>query len=327
MKKILFVDDEPNVLSALQRQLYNRYRVETAVGPQAGLAALANWRDYAVVVADMAMPEMNGVEFLTKVKELAPDIVRVMLTGYANQAIVIEAINHGNIFRFLNKPCSAESLVETLDASLRQNQLITAERDLLEKTFGGSLKVLTELLAMTDPRRFGNAETLRDNIRVLAEKLNIKVTWELEAAAMLSQIGSVTIPPELTLKVRLGHTLSANEKGNPHAHPGDRQQPARKHSAPGRSRPHHSIPEQTVRRPRISRRRRSRRGDSLGRADAQSALRPCPDRVQGRHASASPPGVTRTCPAPTIPASFPRSRPRLPPKRPKAGRIQRCCWP
>jgi response regulator RpfG family c-di-GMP phosphodiesterase len=212
MKKILFVDDEPNVLAAIQRQLHNRYQVETAVGPEAGLAALAHWRDYAVVVADMAMPQMDGVEFLAKVKELAPDIVRVMLTGYADQTTVIEAINQGNIFRFLNKPCSTENLIETLEASLRQNQLITAERDLLEKTFGGSLKVLTELLAMTDPRRFGSAETLRDNVRLLAEKLNVKATWELEAAAMLSQIGSVTIPPEVTLKMRLGHALSSNEK-------------------------------------------------------------------------------------------------------------------
>jgi response regulator RpfG family c-di-GMP phosphodiesterase len=212
MKKILFVDDEPNVLSALQRQLYNRYQVETAAGPDAGLAALRNWRDYAVVVADMAMPEMDGVEFLSKVKEMAPDIVRVMLTGYADQTTVIEAINHGNIFRFLNKPCSTENLIETLEAGIRQNQLINAERDLLEKTFGGSLKVLTELLAMTDPRRFGTAEALRDNIRLLAEKLEVKETWQLEAAALLSQIGSVTIPPEVTLKMRLGHALSTNEK-------------------------------------------------------------------------------------------------------------------
>src|SRR5579872_5253800 len=180
MKKILFVDDEPNVLSAIQRQLHSIYTVETAVGPVQGLTALKSWKDYAVVVADMAMPEMNGVEFLSKVKELAPDIVRVMLTGYADQGTVIDAINQGNIFRFLNKPCSTEHLIETLEACVRQNHLITAERDLLEKTFGGSLKVLTELLAMTDPRRFGSAESLRDNIRVLAEKLEVKTTWELE---------------------------------------------------------------------------------------------------------------------------------------------------
>jgi response regulator RpfG family c-di-GMP phosphodiesterase len=212
MKKILFVDDEPNVLSAIQRQLHSIYKVETAPGPAEGLEALKNWRDYSVVVADMSMPEMNGVEFLSKVKELAPDIVRVMLTGYADQATVTEAINQGSIFRFLSKPCPTEQLIETLEACVRQNQLITAERELLEKTVGGSLKVLTELLAMTDPRRFGNAESLRDNIRLLAERLGVKVTWDLEAAAMLSQIGTVTIPPEVTLKMRLGHALSNNEK-------------------------------------------------------------------------------------------------------------------
>src|SRR5581483_11619317 len=104
MKKILFVDDEPNVLAAFQRQLRKQFSVETALGPQEGLAALQNSRDYAVVVADMRMPEMNGVEFLIKVKATAPDVVRMMLTGNADQNTAIEAINEGNIFRFLNKP-------------------------------------------------------------------------------------------------------------------------------------------------------------------------------------------------------------------------------
>jgi len=212
MKRILFVDDEPNVLSAIQRQLHQLFQVHTAAGPFDALAALQNERDYAVVVADMGMPKMSGVEFLAKACEMAPDIVRVMLTGYLNQATAVEAINQGSIFRFLNKPCSTEKLVQTLEAAVAQHNLITAERDLLENTLGGSLKILSEILALAEPKAFGQAEALRDAIRLLAGSLNLTPTWHLEAAALLSQIGSVTIPPELILKSRLGHPLSAGEK-------------------------------------------------------------------------------------------------------------------
>ena len=78
MKKILFVDDEPNVLSAFERQMRNRFTIETALGPEAGLAAMKNWQNYSVIVADMRMPGMDGIELLSKVKEMAPDVVRVM---------------------------------------------------------------------------------------------------------------------------------------------------------------------------------------------------------------------------------------------------------
>ena len=212
MKKILFVDDEPNILAAYQRQLRKQFSVEIAVGPVAGLAALQNPRDFAVVVADMRMPEMNGVEFLVRVKTAAPETVRMMLTGNADQATAIDAINEGSIFRFLNKPCPPETLVQALEAALHQHQLITAERELLENTLSGSIKVLADILAMVEPKSFGRAEILRDKIRSLAGFMNITPSWDLEAAALLAHIGTVTVPPEIILKARVGHTLSFPEQ-------------------------------------------------------------------------------------------------------------------
>lgn len=212
MKKILFVDDEPNILAAYQRQLRKQFSVEIAVGPVAGLAALQNPRDFAVVVADMRMPEMSGVEFLVKVKTAAPEAVRMMLTGNADQSTAIEAINEGSIFRFLNKPCPPEKLVQALEAALHQHQLVTAERELLENTLSGSIKVLADILAMVEPKSFGRAEILRDKIRRLAGFMNITPSWDLEAAALLAHIGTVTVPPEIILKARVGHTLSFPEQ-------------------------------------------------------------------------------------------------------------------
>jgi response regulator RpfG family c-di-GMP phosphodiesterase len=212
MKKILLVDDEPNLLAALQRALRTKFSIEIAVGGAAGLAMLQNWQEFAVVVSDMRMPGMDGVEFLTKVKEAAPDIVRIMLTGNSDQATAIEAINEGSIFRFLNKPCSPEHLAAALTAGFRQHQLITAERDLLENTLRGSIKVLTEILALADPKAFGHGEMLRDNMHELAAAMKMTDRWELEVAALLSPIGYVTIPAELLLKERNGALLSGEEQ-------------------------------------------------------------------------------------------------------------------
>lgn len=211
MKKILFVDDEPNVLAAFQRQLHKQFPIETALGPEAGLEALKDWHNFAVVVADMRMPKMDGVEFLAQIKDTAPDVVRMMLTGNADQGTAIEAINRGRIFRFLNKPCSTEVLVEAVADGVRQHELIIAERELLEKTLCGSIKVLTDILSVVDPKSFAHAEHLRDRARQVAKAMNLKETWSLEAAVMLSNIGRVTIPPEVTLKLRLGQMLSPRE--------------------------------------------------------------------------------------------------------------------
>jgi response regulator RpfG family c-di-GMP phosphodiesterase len=212
VKKILFVDDEPNVLSAIQRQLHGRFEVETAIGAKIGLQALQNWQNYSVVVADMGMPDMSGIDFLIQTRQLAPNVVRVMLTGYVNQTTAVDAINKGHIFRFLTKPCPETKLIEALEASVAQHNLIVAEHELLDNTLGGSLKVLAEILALAEPRTFGVAEALRDSVRLLARSLNVTPTWDLEAAALLSQIGFVTIPPELSLKSRQGEALTEREK-------------------------------------------------------------------------------------------------------------------
>ena len=87
MKKILFVDDDENILGAFQRQFRKQYTIETALGPEQGLTAIESGDSYAVLVVDMNMPGMNGVEFLKRVRARCPDIVRVMLTGNADQNI------------------------------------------------------------------------------------------------------------------------------------------------------------------------------------------------------------------------------------------------
>lgn len=210
--KILFVDDEPNVLEAYQRNLRKRFVIETATSGELGLGLISQRGPYAVVVADMQMPAMNGVEFLIQAQRRAPDSVRLMLTGNADQQTAVEAVNQGHVYQFLNKPCPPDLLAQALDGAIRQYQLITAERELLEKTLNGSINMLTGILASAEPHSFGRGERLRDYMRAFASSLNMTQTWELELAAMLSQIGYVTVPPKVLEKKRLGHGITAAEE-------------------------------------------------------------------------------------------------------------------
>ena len=209
-EKILMVDDDPDILSAYKRSLHKKFKIETAVGPELALEALQD-NSYAVVVSDLKMPVMDGIEFLKKVKEHAPDSVRIMLTGYAELNKAIEAVNQGNIFRFLTKPCDGYTLAASLEAGLRQYRLVMAERELLEKTLKGSIDILTEMLSMYHPEIFGRTVQLCELIRTLAKTLGIRSFWEIEVAAMLSPIGYVGIPPEIIVKTQKEQDLSDDE--------------------------------------------------------------------------------------------------------------------
>ena len=211
-EKILLVDDEPNVLQGYKRSLRGKFGIETAVGPEEGLKAIEANGPFAVVVSDMRMPEMNGIQFLAQVKKKSPDTVRIMLTGNADQQTAVEAINEGNIFRFLTKPCQPEDLGMALSVGIEQHRLITAERDVLEQTLNGSITMLTEILSLFHPELFGRSTRIRDMIRKLSKSLNIPSSWDMEAACLLSQIGYLGLPPDVLLKVQKGENLSKEEE-------------------------------------------------------------------------------------------------------------------
>jgi CheY-like chemotaxis protein len=210
-RRILFVDDEPNVLQAIERQFRKKYAICTAIGADAGLRLMMEGA-FAVVVSDMRMPGMNGVQFLTRVRQNWPDTVRLMLTGQAEFTDAIAAVNEGNIFQFLTKPCPAEMLERALETALKQHDLIIAERELLENTLSGSVEVLSDILSLVNPPAFGRARRLRGYVRHMCEAMNLPAKWQYEIAAMLSQIGCVTVPPQVLEKVTAHKPLSAEEE-------------------------------------------------------------------------------------------------------------------
>lgn len=217
--KILCVDDEPNVLQGYKRTLRKDYDIHIAEGGEEGLALIRSEGPFAVVVSDMRMPIMDGIQFLSRVKEMAPETVRVMLTGNSDQQTAMNAVNEGNIFRFLTKPCSPEKLAMTLDAGLEQYRLVTAEKLLLEQTLNKSLQVMVDILAMVNPTAFSRSSRVKKLTRDIADKLELKNTWEVEIAAMLSQVGCVAVPEEILQKIADGASLTNKETGLYHQFP------------------------------------------------------------------------------------------------------------
>lgn len=218
-EKVLFVDDEPSVLDGIRRQLRKLVELETAVGGEEGLAKLQESGPFAVVVADMRMPRMNGAEFLSKVRELSPDTMRVILSGQADLESTIAAVNSGRIYRFLTKPCPAEELWETVKAGMDQYRLINVERELLDKTLSGAVNMLTEILGITNPAAFSRASRVRRYAESMGSALGLDNNWEFKLATMLSQIGCITLPGDTLAKVYAGQALSSEETRLYDGHP------------------------------------------------------------------------------------------------------------
>lgn len=210
--KILLVDDEPHVLAAIQRNLRQRFHLDTATSGPEALAKLEQQGPYAVVVADMRMPEMSGLDLLVQVESRSPDTVRIMLTGNAEQKTAVDAVNRGHVFRFLNKPCPTELLAQTLQAALHQYQLVTAERELLERTLNGTIRLLTEILSSLYPKAFQLSQQLRQAVRDYAAFFHLKQSWDLEAAALLFPLGYMTLPAALLDKLTRGDPLEPPEQ-------------------------------------------------------------------------------------------------------------------
>lgn len=127
--KVLFVDDEPLVLDALRRMLHDKFHIYTANSGEKGLAAVEQNGPFAVVISDMRMPGMNGAEFLARIRKDAPDTVRMLLTGFTDLDAAIAAVNEGNIFRFLTKPCRKNELVSAINLGLAQHRSTVAGKE------------------------------------------------------------------------------------------------------------------------------------------------------------------------------------------------------
>ncbi len=219
MEVVLFVDDDENILSAFLRQFRRRYHIHVAHSAEQALEKLQTTGPYAVVVSDLRMPGMDGIEFLARVRKRSPETVRIMLTGYADLDASMAAVNDGHVFRFLTKPIAPDQLIKALDAALAQHRLITTKNTFMEETLGACLKLLSDVLALVSPVAFSNTARVKRYVRHIATTLDLPKPWRYILAADLSQIGCISVPPAVLEKRARGETLTPDERALLAPHP------------------------------------------------------------------------------------------------------------
>lgn len=217
--KVLMVDDEENLLQAFKRALRKNFFIEAVKDGEIALGLLQDQGPFAVVVSDLRMPKMNGIEFLARVRRLSPNTIRILLTGYADLPTAIQAINEGNIFRFMTKPCDIDALARNVQMGVEQYNLVTAEKELLNNTLGGCIKVLLDILALLNPDAVGRASRIQKIVSDIAGHMGLTDRWHVDTAAMLSQIGCVVLPQDILQRVLEGGPVSARERSLFERHP------------------------------------------------------------------------------------------------------------
>jgi response regulator RpfG family c-di-GMP phosphodiesterase len=217
---VLCVDDEPMVLEGLERTLRQSFEVVTETKPLAALALLEKREhDFVAVMSDMRMPVMDGAKFLACAAEIAPNSTRLLLTGHAELNAAIAAVNTGRVFRFLCKPCSPNDLLAAVEAAAEQHQLRNVEKQLLEQTLTGSVRLLSEVLALTAPKIFTRNQQIQSYVLHLARSLGRADAWRFELAACLSMIGCAGLPEETLNRALSGATLDEQEARTFAEHP------------------------------------------------------------------------------------------------------------
>ena len=167
---ILCVDDEKNVLKALRRLFYEEnYDILLAESGKEGLAILEEHGNVDLIISDYRMPEMNGVDFLREVYKKCPDTIRIVLSGYADTAAVVEAVNLGHIYKFIPKPWNDEELLATVRSGL-ETRALRKQNDSLSQ----ELKTKNEELEKLNQELLSVNENLETLVEKRTEELEIR---------------------------------------------------------------------------------------------------------------------------------------------------------
>ena len=218
--KILLVDDDVNILKSFARLFSKDINITIATDGKDGLVKVAEEGPFALIISDYKMPQMNGLEFLTRVRHFCPDTVRILLTGYADLDTAIKAVNDSNIFRLLTKPCPKEMMKKAIDDGIKQYRMVMAEQELLEKTVNGAVKVLVEIMSMVKPSVFGSASRIARLTNKVVLEMNLPDKWMLNTAALLSDLGLLSLPDNLVDKLLSHDSLTTSEMELIKGHPG-----------------------------------------------------------------------------------------------------------
>src|SRR5512134_3702575 len=234
---VLFVDDEVNILKAVKRLLRNEpWEVQCASRPQEALELL-DTQAVQVVVSDQRMPEMSGVDLLAVVRERHPDLVRMMLTGYTEMNVAVEAINRGEIYRLITKPWNDEELKATirqafdhydLKREIKRLNQVTREQNFklqdmnrnlegkvrertkqlaekhqeLRRAYVQTIRALAEAVDAKDAYTRGHSERVGVYASKLAREMNFPKEFieRVYIAGLLHDVGKIGVPDRIITK-------------------------------------------------------------------------------------------------------------------------------
>jgi response regulator RpfG family c-di-GMP phosphodiesterase len=155
---------------------------------------------------------MSGARLLSQLRDIALETTRILLTGETDFDEVARAVNEGQTFRLLRKPCTVAMLVNALREGVQQHRLAVASRELLDRTVSGCVEALGDVLALVSPVAYGRSLRAKGFVGELAAHFGVRDRWQVEAAAMLSQIGYASLPPLTLERIYNGEDLSGPEK-------------------------------------------------------------------------------------------------------------------
>ena len=215
-EKILFIDNDNVFLEKLKKQFLEQYTVSIATCGADALKIITQEDPFAAITSCMALRDTNGIKLFQAIKKISPDSVRLMLTNNTEQKTAIDAINIGHVHNFLRKNTPPEILAKVISSDIAANAPNNSDEDseknLLESTLSGSIKLLMDMMSMVSPDVFGQTMAILDTAKVLAKEMHIEDTWNLEMAAMLCHLGSVTLPPDTLSKIGSEELASDSEK-------------------------------------------------------------------------------------------------------------------
>lgn len=211
-RRVLCVDDDERVLEGISRTISSDFELITCAAPLRALNLLDTTPSFAVLVSDLRMPGLDGIGLLDRARTVAPETVRVLLTGQAELADAVAAVNRGGLFRFLMKPCAPEQLDRTLREACEQHELIVAERELREDTLRGCLRAMAAALGAAAPAAFGRAERVARLAAHVARAIGCPDAWHVEAGVLLSAAATAALPAEVAARVNSGDALSALDR-------------------------------------------------------------------------------------------------------------------
>ena len=209
--RVLCVDDDAFMLNILTQAIGVDYEVVTSSSGAEALQLIENSDPIQVVVSDHRMPGLSGAQFLEEVRDKHPLIVRILLTGETDLTEAVAAMNQAGLFRFLLKPGTRPILLDTLRAAVAQYQLQVAERELLQKTLIGTMRALSDVLAIANPTAFGHVSRIQELALGVAKQMKLPEQWPLEFASVAAQLGHIALPERTLRRLYAAESLSPEE--------------------------------------------------------------------------------------------------------------------